>query len=250
MEKINVEGTRLVCRACVKAGVGRLVHTSSVVAVGASREKKYLNEDSPFELEAYDFGYYETKRRAEAVVREFVAREKLDAVMVNPSVMFGAGDAVKGSRKTHLKVAAGRFPFYPSGGVNIMHVADAVNGHIKALEKGRTGERYLLGGDNVLIRELFVMLAEAGGVKPPRVALPNFILRGAFRVTKTAARLGVKNMPPTDSALIATLFHWYDTSKARRELDLKARPGREAIFESVAWARANGYLPMASTLAR
>ena len=242
MEKVNVGGTDLVVQACLKTGVDRLVHTSSVVAIGATTKPQFLNEDSPYQLDSYHFGYYETKRKAEGVITKAVAEKKLNAVIVNPSIMFGPGDATKSSRKVHLKVAEGRFPIYPGGGCNIMHVADAIEGHLLALEKGKTGQRYILGGENVLIRDLFKMLAEAGGHEAPPLRVPNILLRATFRGAQALQNLGVKHIPQTDSAMISTLYHWYDTSKARKELDLRCRPGHLAIKESVLWAKENGYL--------
>lgn len=243
MERVNVGGTRNVVEACLQNKVKRLVHTSSVVAVGASFDQKLLDETTPFGDVVAPFGYYRTKHDAEKVILNGVREKGLDAVMVNPSIMFGAGDAAKGSRKTHMKVATGQFPFYPPGGVNIMHVADAIDAHIKAFEKGRTGERYILGGENITIKKLFELLAEAGEVAPPKVALPKWLLRSAFKSTQALSKFGVHVPLQMDSAYISTLYHWYDLSKAKRELDLKTRPSLDAIKESVQWAEANGYLP-------
>jgi dihydroflavonol-4-reductase len=237
MEAINVKGTANVIEACVKARVPRLIFTSSVVAVGATEEPQNLNETSPYTLQKYNLGYYETKRRAENLVIEASKNKIISGIILNPGVMFGAGDAVKGSRKTHLKVIQGKFPFYPPGGINVLHVDDAVSAHISALKNGRSGERYILGGDNLAIHRFFEMLAQAGGHKPPAIGLPSWFLHGASNLSRALKLKGA-----SDSYLISTLYHFYDSTKARKELGFSARPAMTAIEESVAWSRANGFL--------
>jgi dihydroflavonol-4-reductase len=242
MERVNVYGTENVVRAAIEAKVQRLVHTSSVVAVGATLDRKILNENSPYEMSRFNFGYYETKFHGEELVRSAVRSGRLDAVIVNPSIMFGPGDAVKGSRKTHLKVASGKIPFYALGGINIVDVEDAVQGHILALEKGRAGERYILGGDNILVKELFEMLATFGGNRPPMIPLPNTVLRNLARLTEYAEKVSYKINIPVESAFVSTMFHWYDLTKARTELGYNPRPAYGAVKKSIQWCFENGYL--------
>jgi dihydroflavonol-4-reductase len=242
MEAVNVAGTENVARACLAAKVDRLVHTSSVVAVGGSLKEKILNEESPYEMSRFGFGYYDTKYQAEQIIRKYVKENRLNAVIVNPAVMFGPGDAVKSSRKTHLKVAAGLVPVYPLGGCHVMDVEDAVEGHLRALEKGRAGERYILGGENVTIKQLFEWLAQFGGHKAPTVPLPNFLLRGVARFSRVANHLGLKLKISSDSLYIGTMFHWYDTSKAQKELGITPRSASKAVERSIEWCFENGYL--------
>lgn len=237
MEAINVKGTAHVLEACAKARVNRLIFTSSVVAVGATEKPENLNEMSPYALQKYNLGYYETKRRAENLVIEAAKNKIINGIVLNPAIMFGAGDAVKGSRKTHLKVIQGKFPFYPPGGVNVLHVDDAVKAHISALKNGHSGERYILGGDNLSIHKFFEMLAFAGGHKPPPIGLPSWFLHGASALSRALKLKG-----SSDSYLISTLYHFYDSGKARKELGFNPRPAMSAIEESVAWSRANGFL--------
>src|SRR5690606_38059941 len=121
MERVNVQGTRNVIDACRAAKVKKLVHLSSVVAIGASFDgKTLLNEESEFNLGHLNLGYFETKRKAELHVVDAAKRGDFETVILNPGTIYGAGDAKKGSRKTQIKVAQGRFPFYPSGGVNVV----------------------------------------------------------------------------------------------------------------------------------
>lgn len=174
MDKVNVEGTANVVDACRQTGVRRLLHTSSVVAIGASFKPQLLHENSPYLIGSLNLGYFETKRMAEEKVKEAVRRKEIDAVIVNPSTVYGAADGKKGSRKVQIKVAQGRFPFYPSGGVSIVSVHDVIDGIMAAWKKGRTGERYILSGENLYIRDLFRKIAARAGVRPPWVYLPRF----------------------------------------------------------------------------
>ena len=172
MDKVNVGGTDNVVAACRKLKVRRLLHCSSVAAVGASEKRQMLHENSPYTIGHLNLGYFETKRLAEEKVRDAVKRGLLDAVIVNPSTVYGPGDAKKGSRKVQVKVAQGRFPFYPSGGASIVAVHDVVDGMVAAWQKGRTGERYILSGENLLIRDVFRKIAARAGARPPIISLP------------------------------------------------------------------------------
>ena len=251
MHRVNVGGTQNVVDACIKLGVKRLVHTSSVVAVAespldpGSREGRGLaNEQSAYNMSHYKLGYFESKKKAEDIVLQAAHRKSggLDAVVVNPSVVFGAGDGVKGSRKMHLKVAAGKFPFYVDGGLSVVHVADVVQGHIAALEKGRRGERYILSGDNLTVKETFEILAEAGGQKPPKMKLPLPAVKLLGATGDLTEKLGFKIGLNSERAITSTLYLWFDNSKARLELGFNPRPGRTAIEESVQWCREQGLL--------
>ncbi len=242
MELVNVTGTENVIKACLKHKTKRLVYTSSVVAVGASAKKQILNESSPYTLSKYNLGYFETKKMAENRVLHACSTESLDAVILNPSSMFGPGDGVKSSRKKYLRVAQGNFPYYPSGGVNILDVEDAVDGHISALEKGRRGERYILGAENISVKELFEMFAAAGGSQPPAKKIPAVILKAMFYSGKALADMHLPGQFQYESAMIGSLYHWFDNTKAKKELGFNPRPARAAIKRSVDWCFENGLL--------
>ena len=238
MHKTNVEGTKNVLDACAKSNVRRLVHMSSVVAVGASFDGKTpLNENSEFNLSHLNLGYFETKLAAEKLVLDSVKNENLDAVIVNPSTIYGPGDAKKGSRKTQVKVARGEFPFYTSGGVNVIHIEDLVKCVYQAWKVGRKGERYILSGENITIHSLFEIIAKSAGVPPPRIHLPNTAVLALGKVGDLLEKLNLKGPVNTENAWASILFHWFDNTKARNELSLKPRPAREAIEESVSWMK-------------
>lgn len=243
MEKVNVTGTDNIIRACLANKVSRLVHLSSVVAVGAGfTSKDVLNEESAYQIAHLNLGYFETKRKAEQLIQQACQNQGLNAVMVNPSTIYGAGDAKKGSRKTQVKVAQGKFPFYTSGGVSVVAVEDVIDGIMLAWAKGKSGERYILSGENLSIRELFEMIAECAGQKPPSIYLPKALLFILGFLGDIKSFFGFTSSLSTENAYTATMFHWFDHSKAKRELGFNPKPARFAITNSVAWMQKNGIL--------
>lgn len=242
MEKVNVQGTENVVQACRQTAVRRLLHMSSVAAIGASYKPNMLSENSPYLIGALNLGYFETKREAEEKVRLAVRKKELDAVIVNPSTIYGPGDAKKGSRKVQIKVAQGRFPFYPSGGQSIVSIHDVVDGMVKAWQKGRTGERYILSGENLLIRDVFRKIASRAGVKPPMIYLPKSAALMLGRMGDRLESWGKKTPINLENAWVSALFHWFDSSKAKVELGFEPRSADDALNESVDWMKENGLL--------
>lgn len=241
MESVNVGGTRNVAYALRGTGK-RLVYMSSVVAVGASLKPIPLNENSPYTVGPLNLGYFETKKKAEDLVMNLCGSGELNATMVNPSTIYGATDAKKGSRKTQVKVARGEFPFYTSGGVSVVSVHDVVEAVLAAKEKGRVGHRYILSGENMTIHELFNRIAELAGVRAPWLYLPNPVVRSIGLVGDTLEKLGKKGPLTSENAWTSILFHWFDHSKATAELGFQPRPAQQALSESVEWMRNNGIL--------
>jgi dihydroflavonol-4-reductase len=243
MEAINVGGTANVIEACRIHKVRRLVHLSSVVAVGAGfTPSQILNEQSEFNVESLHLGYFDTKRAAEKLVTTACQKKQIDAVILNPSTIYGPGDAKKGSRKTQLKVARGKFRFFTSGGVSIVAVQDAVDGIISAWKKGITGERYILSGDNITIKHLFELIAELASVPAPKTLMPSAVLHAIGFAGDLAHKVGLSSPVSQENAWTATMFHWFDNSKAKAELDFNPRPAKEAIAQSVQWMKDNGLL--------
>jgi dihydroflavonol-4-reductase len=223
--------------------VRKLVYLSSVVAVGAGyTPDQVMTEASEYNIHDLDLGYFETKHEAEKIVKKACDRGEIDAVMLNPSTIYGAGDAKKGSRKMQIKVAQGKLKFYTSGGVNVVAAEDVVAGIISAWKKGRTGERYILCGENMLIKDLFKMIAEEAGVKPPDKLMPDSVLHIVGAIGDTMEKVGLKGPLSRENAYTATMYHWFDCAKAKQELDFNPRPAREAIHNSVQWMRDHGLL--------
>lgn len=242
MQKVNVTGTEYVIEACKKNDVRKLLHVSSVAAIGASLKPNLLNENSPFTIEHLHLGYFDTKRAAEELVRTAVKQKQIDAVIVNPSTAYGPGDAKKGSRKVQIKVAQGRFPFYPSGGASIVSIHDVVDGMLKAWQKGRSGERYILSGENLLVRDVFRKIAARAGSKPPMICLPRTVALAMGRVGDQLEKWGKKTPINVENAWVSSMYHWFDSSKAKVELGFNPRSADEALNESVDWMKENGLI--------
>ncbi len=237
MYDVNVGGTENIIKAILKNKVKRLIHTSSVAAVGASFDETPLNEKSIYNMGQFGFGYYDTKKEAEDLIGQYIKTTDLDAVILNPSLMYGPGDFLKSSRSTQLKVAAGKIPFYSYGGINAIDVGDAVEGHIRAIEKGKRGERYILGGENLTIKALFAWIAGFDGHRAPWIPLPDLVMRSASKVTGLISQIGLKSNLSSDSLYISSMFHWYDTSKATKELGLVTQSPFNAVQKSLRWAK-------------
>lgn len=243
MDKVNVTGTRNVLEACEERKVRRLVYLSSVVAIGAGFNKtQILNEESSYNVTDLNLGYFETKHQAEVLVRQACQSGKVDAVMLNPSTIYGAGDAKKGSRKMQLKVAQGKLKFYTSGGVNVVAVEDVVAGIISAWKVGKTGERYILSGENITIHELFELIAKEAGTEPPFVKLPDSLLHVIGIIGDGLEKMGLKGPLSRENAYTATMYHWFDNSKAKKDLAFNPRPAKDAIHNSIQWIKEQGLI--------
>lgn len=242
MEKVNVQGTKNVIAACANLGIPQLLHLSSVVAVGASFEPKVLTETSNYNIHHLNLGYFETKHEAEKLVMAAVKENSIRAVCVNPSTIYGAGDAKKGSRKTQVKVAAGRFPFYTNGGVNVVAVEDVVEGILLACQKGKNGERYILSSQNMTIKSLFEKIADLAGVDAPKILMPNWGLHCLGSLGDLLTSVGLKGGLSRENAYTASMFHWFDSAKAQKDLGFRPTSSDFAIERSVRWMKDNGYL--------
>lgn len=237
MNRVNIGGTQNVVDVLTEQKQAKLLNLSSVVAVGASFKPESLTEDSPYTIHDLNLGYFETKHAAEKIVTAAAKKNLIHAVSANPSTIYGFGDAKKGSRKTQIKVAREEFPFYTSGGANVVAAEDVVDGIMKAVAKGRNGERYILCGDNLTIKELFTKIANFAGVKPPQILLPFPLLKLVGHIGDlTGKGLSVEN------AYTASMYHWFTCDKAKKELGFSPRPSDIAIENSVRWMKDHGYL--------
>ena len=240
MKAVNVEGTKHVVKLA-RTNKAKLIHISSVVAVGASNKPKVLNENSPFEPSLSQLGYFETKKIAEQLVQAACKKGQISAVILNPSTIYGPGDMQKQSRNIQQKIADGKFPFYPTkGGVSVVDLQSVVTACVKALEKGLTGERYILSGENISIKKLFTLIAKAGGVRPPFIPLKPFMLYAMAFFGQAFYSLSNKNCPITkQSVRLSTMYHWFDNQKAKTELGFKPLTAMQAIKNSVTAYKAN-----------
>ncbi len=237
MDKVNIGGTQNVVDVLTEQKQAKLLNLSSVVAVGASFTPKELTEESPYTIHKLNLGYFETKHTAEKIVCAAAKENKIHAINVNPSTIYGFGDAKKGSRKTQVKVARGKFPFYTGGGVNVVAAEDVTDGIMKAITKGRSGERYLLTSENMTIKELFTKISGFAGVKAPKILMPFPVLKLIGQIGDlTGSGLSVEN------AYTASMYHWFNCDKAKKELGFSPRPSDIAIENSVRWMKDHGYL--------
>ena len=239
MQEVNVGGTKNIIHSCISHHIKRLIYMSSVVAVGASYCPEVLNENSQYEEFCNSMGYFKTKKEAENLVLKAVSTKELKAVILNPSTIWGERDFRKSSRKIQKRVVEGRFPFYTKGGVSIVDVQAVVCAAISCLTKGREGERYILSGDNMTIQELFNILASEGGVKPPRFYLPSGVVKTFGFFGDILSFFGASFFLTSEKVLMGSLYHWFDSTKAQKELGFQTKSTQETLSQSVKWLKKN-----------
>ncbi len=244
MMRANVDGALAMVRAAADAGAERIVHCSSVAALGQTGDGTPADEATPTNEADFVGIYKRSKYRAERAVLDLAARESLPLVVVNPAAPIGPRDIKPTpTGKMVLDTARGRVPAYIDTGLNIVHVDDVAEGHALALERGRVGERYILGGENLLLKDVLAMIAIAAGRRPPRIRLPEALAWPvAWAMEKTAPLTGIAPMMTRDHLKMARKKMFYASAKAERELGFKARPVRQAIEDAVAWFREAGML--------
>jgi dihydroflavonol-4-reductase len=243
---ITVEGTRLVLQAALEGGVRRVVHTSSAAALGVPEHVSSRNSPIGLMDEKHTWNYHPArwhsgyaKYLAELEVQKAVAAG-LDVVIVNPTGVFGPGDVYRVSNSILLQAANGHLPFSTAGGWNVVHLDDVITGHLAALESGRRGERYILGGHNMTFTYFLGLVDQASGTHPSRVNLPAGLVR-ALSGPVYLARPFTKQPIDHELLRLAGRFFYYDTGKAIRELGLpEPRPALQAIQDALAWFRQPG----------
>ncbi len=244
MLRANVDGTLAVMRAAQAAGVERIVHCSSVAALGWAPQGEFADENTPTNEADFIGTYKRSKYLSERAVLDLVRQEGLPVVVVNPAAPVGPRDIKPTPTGKMIRdAAAGRVPAYIDTGLNIVHVDDVAEGHVLALERGRIGERYVLGGENLLLKDILALVANVVGRKPPSIELPEAVVWPAALFMEGLARLtGIPPMMTRDHIKMARHKMFYSSAKAMNELGYNPRPVRSAIEDAVAWFRANGML--------
>jgi dihydroflavonol-4-reductase len=245
--RTNREGTRTVMRAALAAGVERVVYTSSVATLAAAPgkdERTPADERTPLTEQAAIGAYKRSKVAAERLVERMVADEGLPAVIVNPSTPLGPRDVKPTpTGRIIVEAATGRIPAFVDTGLNLAHVDDVAEGHLLALDLGRIGERYILGGQDVTLRQMLAEIAALAGRKPPTINLPRGPLYPLAAVAEAWAQVSGKEPMLTRDALDMSKHCMFFTSaKAERELGYTARPYGDALADAMGWFRQHGYL--------
>jgi len=238
----NVEGTRNLLQACLGRKIERVVYTSSVAALGAHGQTP-ADESAQFNLADTGDVYHLSKYQAEQVALEF-AGKGLPVVILNPSNPIGPRDLKPTpTGALILNVLKGRLPGYVDGGINVVDVEDVAVAHVRAMEKGRPGEKYVLGNANLSIHDYFQLIAEMGGGKAPTMRIPlPFAIATAYLYEAVAA---VTQKPPLTTpgwVKVGSHYSFWNSSKAVRELGLPQTPVRESLKKAIAWFREKGYL--------
>lgn len=237
----NRDTTAHVMRAARDAGVERIVYTSSVATLLPDPAGP-ADEIRPARAEEAIGAYKRSKVIAERLVERMVADEGLPAVIVNPSTPIGPRD-VKPTPTGRIIVEAanGRMPAFVDSGLNLVHVDDVAAGHLAALDRGRIGERYILGGQDASLAEMLAEIAALVGRRPPRIAIPRAPLFPLAWANETLARAtGREPFLTRDALRMAKHRMFYSSAKAERELGYRVRPYREALADAIAWFRAAG----------
>ncbi len=243
--RVNVEGTRNACSAALRVGVQRLVHTSSIATIAAGTLENPADETSPWNLGEIRIPYYRTKWEAERVVLEFV-QQGLDAVITNPSYLVGPWDVKPSAGRILIQAAMGRLRAIPNrGGINFLDVREAAAGLVQAMERGRTGERYFLGGENLSFRSYCRLAAEMVGVKAGDLPLPYAALFPMAAAGSILGRLAPRLFRDINLCVLHSAFleHYATSRKACAELGFKEVPVEQAIVDAIDWFIRYGYMP-------
>src|SRR3954468_21544116 len=240
--RANVEGTRIVMEEALRGSIERIVYTSSVAtfdlrAGGLADETRHLPHTAAIGA------YKRSKVIAEDLVADMIARDRLPAVIVNPSTPIGPRDVrPTPTGRIIIEAASGRMPAFVETGLNFVHVADVAAGHLAALHRGRIGERYILGGENVTLRQMLLDIAAIVGRRGPLMRLPRrAVYPLAFGAEMVARVTGRAPFATIDGLRMARYTMHFDDSKARRELRYTSRPYRDGLVEAIAWFIAAGY---------
>ena len=239
----NIEGTRNILAAAQKAGIKRTVYTSSVAAIGVGKSGEIVDETYQSPVEKLVGDYKKSKFLAEQVAME-AAKKGQDIVIVNPSSPIGAldikptptGDII-------LRFLRRQMPAYVDTGLNFIDVRDVAWGHLLALEKGKSGDRYILGNQNLSLKQLLEQLSQITNLPAPQISVPSWIpLTVAWIDEKILSPLGKTPTVPIDGVRMAQQPMYYDASKAIRELGLPQSPLNIALKDAVDWFVSNGYV--------
>ena len=236
----NVVGTENIMRAAMRAGVSKIIYTSSVATIGLMDDGTSSCEDTPSNLKDMIGHYKRSKFLAEKVVDRLVVEENLPAVIVNPSTPIGPRDPKPTPTGRIIRDAANRrMPAYIDTGLNVAHVDDVAKGHLLAYDKGQIGRRYILGGENQTLKEILDIVAAYCNHPPPRLRIPRAIVYPIAFASELWAGLtnGAEPQATIDGLRMAAHKMFFSSARASKELGYSARPAKIAIHDSLEWFR-------------
>jgi len=237
----NVTATRELLLLASEAGVERIVYTSSVATLGREASGRPADEQTPVTIDDMTGHYKRSKFLAEEEVKRLVRDESIPVVIVNPSTIIGPRDIRPTPTGRMVQEAArGKIPAYVDTGLNVVHVDDVATGHVQAFEHGRIGERYVLGGDDMMLREILEEIASLVGRSPPRIRLPRSAVLPIAYVAEFAARFRGSRAEPlvtVDGIKMSKSLMFFSSDKAKKAIGYSPRPAREALADAVAWLR-------------
>ena len=240
----NLGGTRNAMEAALRAGVKRIVYTSSVATLSPRPDGGSADETRMLTPEGAIGAYKRSKVVAERLVQKMIAEQGLPAVIVNPSTPIGPRDIKPTpTGRIIVEAASGRIPAYVDTSLNLAHVDDVAAGHLAAFEHGRIGELYVLGGENVGLRRMLDEIAKLAGRRGPLFAIPRAAIYPVAMMAESIARFTQREPFVTRDALRMSKYHMrFSSAKAERELGYRARPYSEGLADAIAWFRQAGYL--------
>lgn len=244
IERNNLEGTGAVMRAALEQGVERVVYTSSVATLRVDGQTTAATEDAPLAGHEAIGAYKRSKVLAERLVEQMIAEAGLPAVIVNPSTPIGAQDVrPTPTGRIIIEAATGKMPAFVDTGLNLVNVEDVALGHLLALDHGRIGERYILGGDNVTLQQLLGEIAALAGRRAPKVKLPLWPLYPLARAAEAVAQLtGKEPFVTVDGLKMSKNRMFFSSAKAERELGYRPGPHQAALRAALDWFGREGYL--------
>jgi dihydroflavonol-4-reductase len=240
----NVAATRDLLLLAAQAGVERMVYTSSVATLGREASGRPADEMTPVTIDDMTGHYKRSKFLAEEEVKRLVRDEGLPVVIVNPSTIIGPRDIRPTPTGRMVEEAArGKIPAFVDTGLNVVHVDDVAAGHVQAFERGEIGERYVLGGEDMMLREILEEIAALVGRSPPRIRLPRAAVLPIAYIVEFAARIrGARTEPllTVDGLKMSKSLMFFSSEKARKNIGYSPRPAREALADAVRWFQTRG----------
>lgn len=237
----NVAATERLLRIARDEGLERIVYTSSVATLGREPSRRPADENTPVTIEDMTGHYKRSKFMAEEEVKRLVREEEVPVVIVNPSTIIGPRDIRPTPTGRVVEEAVrGRIPAFVDTGLNIVHVDDVATGHIQAFEHGEIGERYVLGGDDMMLNQFLAEIASLVGRRPPKIRLPRGAVLPLAYVAEAFARLRRADQEPlltVDGLKMSKTLMFFSSDKAKKALGYAPRPARDAIADAVDWVR-------------